>query len=62
MKTWHGYINIIRLTDIQDRPKVFSAVYAKPAEIYATFPEKECGTNKDFYFSERRGPLDIQRS
>lgn len=37
----HGYINIIRLTDIQDRPKLFSTfMLSLLAEIYATFPEK----------------------
>ena len=36
-----GYINIIRLTDIQDRPKLFSTfMLSLLAEIYATFPEK----------------------
>ncbi|MEX0361990.1 MAG: helicase HerA-like domain-containing protein, partial [Allomuricauda sp.] len=35
-----GYINIIRLTDIQDRPKLFSTfMLSLLAEIYATFPE-----------------------
>ncbi|MDP5078731.1 MAG: DUF853 domain-containing protein [Nonlabens sp.] len=37
----NGYINIIRLTDIQDRPKLFSTfMLSLLAEIYATFPEK----------------------
>lgn len=37
----HGYINIIRLTDIQDRPKLFSTfMLSLLAEIYDTFPEK----------------------
>lgn len=36
-----GYINIIRLTDIQDRPKFFSTfMLSLLAEIYATFPEQ----------------------
>jgi DNA helicase HerA-like ATPase len=36
-----GYINIIRLTDIQDRPKMFSTfMLSLLAEIYATFPEQ----------------------
>ena len=36
-----GYINIIRLTDIQDRPKLFSTfMLSLLAEIYETFPEK----------------------
>lgn len=35
-----GYINIIRLTDIQDRPKLFSTfMLSLLAEIYDTFPE-----------------------
>lgn len=37
----NGYINIIRLTDIQDRPKMFSTfMLCLLAEIYATFPEQ----------------------
>ena len=36
-----GYINIIRLTDIQDRPKLFSTfMLGLLAEIYETFPEQ----------------------
>lgn len=36
-----GYINIVRLTDIQDRPKLFSTfMLCLLAEIYATFPEQ----------------------
>lgn len=36
-----GYINIIRLTDIQNRPKLFSTfMLSLLAEIYETFPEK----------------------
>lgn len=36
-----GYISILRLTDIQDRPKLFSTfMLSLLAEIYATFPEK----------------------
>ncbi len=36
-----GYLNIIRLTDIQDRPKLFSTfMLSLLAEIYATFPEE----------------------
>ncbi|MBA3986653.1 MAG: DUF853 family protein [Flavobacteriales bacterium] len=36
-----GYINILRLIDIQDRPKLFSTfVLCLLAEIYATFPEQ----------------------
>ncbi|MDR5591827.1 helicase HerA-like domain-containing protein [Christiangramia sp. SM2212] len=36
-----GYINILRLTDIQDRPKLFSTfMLSLLAEIYSTFPEK----------------------
>lgn len=36
-----GYINIIRLTDIQDKPKLFSTfMLSLLAEIYATFPER----------------------
>ncbi|GAB2780694.1 helicase HerA-like domain-containing protein [Salinimicrobium soli] len=37
----NGYINILRLTDIQDRPKLFSTfMLSLLAEIYNTFPEK----------------------
>ena len=36
-----GYINILRLTDIQDRPKLFSTfMLSLLAEIYETFPEQ----------------------
>ena len=36
-----GYINIIRLTDIQDRPKLFSTfMLSLLAEVYGTFPEQ----------------------
>ncbi len=36
-----GKINIIRLTDIQDRPKLFSTfILSLLAEIYSTFPEQ----------------------
>lgn len=37
----NGYINILRLTDIQDRPKLFSTfMLSLLAEIYNTFPEQ----------------------
>ncbi|MGB3607289.1 helicase HerA-like domain-containing protein [Psychroserpens sp.] len=40
-KDGKGYINIIRLTDIQDRPKLFSTfMLSLLAEIYSTFPEQ----------------------
>lgn len=36
-----GYINIIRLTDIQDKPQLFSTfMLSLLAEIYSTFPEQ----------------------
>ncbi|MBK7968955.1 MAG: DUF853 family protein [Bacteroidetes bacterium] len=36
-----GTLNIIRLTDIQDKPKLFSTfILSLLAEIYATFPEE----------------------
>lgn len=36
-----GFVNIIRLTDIQDRPKMFSTfMLSLLAEIYNTFPEE----------------------
>ncbi|MGB5556136.1 MAG: helicase HerA-like domain-containing protein [Flavobacteriaceae bacterium] len=36
-----GYISILRLTDIQDRPKLFSTfMLSLLAEIYSTFPEQ----------------------
>ncbi|OEK08030.1 ATPase [Flavivirga aquatica] len=36
-----GYINIMRLTDIQDKPKLFSTfMLSLLAEIYSTFPEQ----------------------
>ncbi|MFN8240136.1 MAG: helicase HerA-like domain-containing protein [Bacteroidales bacterium] len=37
----NGYINIIRLTDIQDKPKLFSTfMLSLLAEIYSTMPER----------------------
>lgn len=37
----HGRVNIIRLTDIQDKPKLFSTfMLSLLAEIYSTFPEQ----------------------
>lgn len=37
----NGYVNIIRLTDIQDRPKLFSTfMLCLLAEVYNTFPEQ----------------------
>ena len=40
-KDGRGYINIVRLTDIQDRPKLFSTfMLCLLAEIYSTFPEQ----------------------
>jgi len=40
-KNGNGYINIIRLTDIQDKPKLFSTfMLSLLAEIYETFPEQ----------------------
>lgn len=37
----YGYINIMRLTDIQDKPKLFSTfILSLLAEIYGTMPEK----------------------
>ncbi|MGB7785501.1 MAG: helicase HerA-like domain-containing protein [Salinimicrobium sp.] len=37
----NGFINILRLTDIQDRPKLFSTfMLSLLAEIYSSFPEK----------------------
>jgi|TARA_R100000935_G_C2838193_1_gene169391 hypothetical protein len=36
-----GYINIVRLTDIQDRPNLFSTfMLCLLAEVYSTFPEQ----------------------
>lgn len=40
-ETGKGYINILRLTDIQDKPKLFSTfMLSLLAEIYETFPEQ----------------------
>lgn len=40
-KDGRGFINIIRLTDIQDKPKLFSTfMLSLLAEIYSTFPEQ----------------------
>ncbi|MBS0000673.1 MAG: DUF853 family protein [Cyclobacteriaceae bacterium] len=39
-KNGNGYISIIRLTDMQEKPKLFSTfMLSVLAEIYATFPE-----------------------
>jgi DNA helicase HerA-like ATPase len=40
-KNGNGYISIMRLTDIQDKPKLFSTfMLSLLAEIYSTMPEK----------------------
>lgn len=40
-ETGKGYINVVRLTDIQDRPKLFSTfMLSLLAEIYSTLPEQ----------------------
>src|SRR3970040_3020962 len=40
-KNGKGYVNIIRLTDIQDKPKLFSTfMLSLLAEIYQQMPEK----------------------
>lgn len=40
-KNGFGYLSILRLTDIQDKPKLFSTFMLNLlAEIYATFPEE----------------------
>lgn len=40
-KNGHGYVNIVRLNDIQDKPKLFSTFMLNLlAEIYNTMPEK----------------------
>jgi DNA helicase HerA-like ATPase len=40
-KNGNGYINIIRLTDIQDKPKLFSTfMLSLLAEVYSQMPEK----------------------
>lgn len=37
----YGYVNIVRLTDIQDKPKLFSTfMLSLLAEVYAKFPER----------------------
>ncbi|WP_081208958.1 helicase HerA-like domain-containing protein [Salegentibacter sediminis] len=37
----HGYVNVMRLTDIQDKPALFSTfMLSLLAEIYTTFPEE----------------------
>jgi hypothetical protein len=42
-----GYINIIRLTDVQDKPKLFSTfMLSLLAEIYQQMPEKKGFRNK----------------
>jgi DNA helicase HerA-like ATPase len=40
-KNYNGYVSIIRLTDIQDKPKLFSTfMLSLLAEIYSQMPEK----------------------
>lgn len=40
-KDGRGYVNIIRLNDIQNKPKLFSTfMLSLLAEVYSTFPEK----------------------
>jgi DNA helicase HerA-like ATPase len=40
-KNGNGYINILRLSDIQDRPKLFSTfMLSLLAEVYSQMPEK----------------------
>lgn len=40
-KNGHGFINIIRLTDIQDKPKLFSTfMLCLLAEVYSQLPER----------------------
>jgi len=40
-KNGNGYVSIIRLTDIQDKPKLFSTfMLSLLAEIYSQMPEK----------------------
>jgi hypothetical protein len=39
-KNGHGYVSIFKLTDIQDKPKLFSTfMLSLLAEVYSTFPE-----------------------
>lgn len=62
-----GYVNIIRLTDIQDKPKLFSTfMLSLLAEIYSTFPEKGDSDKPELVlfideahliFKEASGPL-----
>jgi DNA helicase HerA-like ATPase len=50
-KAGRGYINILRLTDIQDRPKLFSTfMLSLLAEIYSTFPEQGDGDKPELVF------------
>jgi hypothetical protein len=41
IEEWQRYVNILRLTDIQDKPKLFSLLGVEFAEIYQQMPEKE---------------------
>lgn len=44
-----GYVNILRLTDIQDKPKLFSTfMLSLLAEIYQQMPEKAMPTNRNW--------------
>jgi hypothetical protein len=46
-----GYVNILRLTDIQDKPKLFSTfMLSLLAEIYQQMPEKEMLISRNLLF------------
>jgi DNA helicase HerA-like ATPase len=52
-----GVISIVRLTDIQDRPKLFSTFMLQMlAEIYASFPEEGDVEQPETLYFHRRGP------
>jgi hypothetical protein len=45
-----GYVNILRLTDIQDKPKLFYFYVEFIAEIYNKCPKKEMLISRNCYF------------
>jgi hypothetical protein len=51
-------VNILRLTDIQDKPKLSSLMLSLLAEIYQQMPEKEMLISRNLWFY-RRGTLNF---
>lgn len=57
-KNGNGYISIVRLTDIQDKPKLFSTyMLSLLAEIYGQMPEKGDADKPEFIIFNRSSIL-----